>query len=316
MTGVRGIPAIRILRLTGLFIWVLVGFFFIKRIPDSGDLVLVTGALPGTLALVSAVSPDGITIALTLLWLLMVLEVNRTRWLPALLLGLLFTLQRPNWWPVTWVVFLVKQTGWKTWQRWIVIVLPVIGVMLFLALVKTSFIPFNEYNPAFRNGLQINPGVNPMMQLKLVTEDPVFFLHAFVDTWMDIWGSVFRHLIGKFGWGPNYIGWGTTVLLFVAIFWASLANRISLHRLEKVFLLWTGGSIILITSLILYLQWNEVGASYIYGINGRYLLPLLPILMGAMPWKIAPIKQQSLLIAMVLIVSEADLILHVINRYY
>ncbi|HQU54130.1 MAG TPA: hypothetical protein PK643_13965, partial [Saprospiraceae bacterium] len=92
--------------------------------------------------------------------------------------------------------------------------------------------------------------------------------------------------------------------------------RISLHRLEKVFLLWTGGSIILITSLILYLQWNEVGASYIYGINGRYLLPLLPILMGAMPWKIAPIKQQSLLIAMVLIVSEADLILHVINRYY
>ncbi|MCB0602555.1 MAG: DUF2142 domain-containing protein [Saprospiraceae bacterium] len=316
LTGINGLPAIHILRLIGLLIWILAGLYLMKAFPEAGDLPLVTGLLPGTIALVSAITPDSITLVLVLLWLITIFKKTKTNWIPALLLALLFTVQRPNWWPLTWVVFLITGTLWTRWQKWIMVLFPLTGTLLFLMVVQGTFITYNDYNPAFRNGVQLNPGVNPLIQLRLVTHDLMFFLHTLLDTWMDIWGSIFRHLMGKFGWGTNYISWVSTFLLVVTLIWSGITNKIYLHRLEKLFLAWMGVSVIVITSLILYLQWNEVGASYIHGINGRYLLPVLPIFLVAIPWRYAAISKQTMLIGLILLITGIDLIMQVYIRYY
>ena len=314
--GWSGPRVIFLLRITGLILWLMSIFWLMQAVPMGRLLTFVVALLPGTLAVVCSISADVTSLVLVVLWLTLMLRKKavRSEWLVTV--ALLFTLQRPNWWPLTLLILLQPQSVRQTWIKMANILIPLLGTMAYVLMIRHEFITYSNYNPAFRDALQINPGVDPQAQLSYVFHDPQFFLHALFDTWLDIFGPVTRHLVGKFGWGANYVSWyGFAAGLFALILAAS-TNRDRFHRLEKLGFLWIAVAVVLMTSLILYLQWNPVGSTYIHGINGRYLIPILPLLLLAIPWRFHQLPRQNMVVGILMVMALGDLIIQVYVRYY
>jgi len=133
-------------------------------------------------------------------------------------------------------------------------------------------------------------------------------------------GYITEMFIGKFGWLdtrlPNYLYWVYSIAL-IAVFLFDNNYEGRLTTGSRVLLLATFALIFLGTYTTFYIIFTPVGANYISGFQGRYLLPIIGLLFisGYNKHKLFSFKKIYLLLPIWAIGGFTTLVT-VINRYY
>ncbi|MDB5272116.1 MAG: Protein of unknown function rane [Chitinophagaceae bacterium] len=153
-------------------------------------------------------------------------------------------------------------------------------------VIADLYIPYSLYNPAFREGPIMETCIvycaNMQEQLHYIFSQgllylPEVFLHS-MTTAFDMYAEGY---IGTFGWLDTYIPLrfvytAYVVIFFVAVFGGekSVALKWS-NKLILVIVLIASLSLLLLSQL---LTWSCVGTGLVRLIQGRYVIPLFPLL--------------------------------------
>lgn len=122
-------------------------------------------------------------------------------------------------------------------------------------------------------------GIDPQAQFVHLAQDPLKFLRIVARTFYFNGAFLWHSMVGQFGWLtiklPASGYWLIGLAFPLAVVSKQLSSPISIAGIAWVSLL--AACSLLMTSLALYLTWTEVGGYKIEGIQGRYFIPLLPL---------------------------------------
>lgn len=136
-------------------------------------------------------------------------------------------------------------------------------------------------------------------------------------------GSAIASAIGVFGWSEIALpSWAFLLsLLGLIILWAgdekgpdALSRGVGVLVQVALFM-----AIVLASLFFLYLQWSAVGAATIEGFQGRYLLPILPLLFYVSPFSIRLLNtkaRRAVFVVAISVLSSSASLWAVAARYY
>lgn len=156
------------------------------------------------------------------------------------------------------------------------------------AFANRWFIPYDAYHPDFRDSQTLNEGVQPRAQLAGVAAQPLAFLRTAAGSAVKALPSSAAHLVGKFGWEKNYLPAGWIAALWVVLLWAALSTPRFLSNRQRGLLALICLLYVLLFALTMYALWHPVGAPEVGNWQGRYFVPMMPLLLwavGSRAWK-------------------------------
>jgi len=124
-------------------------------------------------------------------------------------------------------------------------------------------------------------------QLQWIAVDPIAFLGVIVASVRELGWLWMTSLIGLLGHGDTWLpGWlhrlAAATVLAVALL--DGGEKSPVRGFARAWALGLGAGGVLVTLCIGYLGWNQVGNPLVLGVQGRYFLPLAPILIPALHW--------------------------------
>jgi uncharacterized membrane protein len=239
---------------------------------------LIVALFPMSLAQVASVSADAMSFGIGFLWIAMVLAiavdkkvgVSRRRIVLLVCLALALSQLRPPYPLLGLLVFLipVKRFGGK------------IAILACSAVIAASLLPAVAWN-ATSAGLYVKPipeqNIEPAAQLKWVVKHPGPFLHRVKQDLKMRGLEYWEQLVGRLGWLnirlPSWIIAGFAAVLAITLFLSPRGSPAPLWW-QRVALAAAilGGALAI--EFMLYLTFNPVGSDFIFGVQGRYLIPL------------------------------------------
>jgi uncharacterized membrane protein len=284
-------------RLFTLFFWIFCMTFIIRLLPFYKWLFTLLALLPMSVFTHMSLSADVMTNLLSFAVIAYSFDlayeqtIFSTRQLLVFTgLGVLLALAKVVYLPLILLFFLIPQK--KFGSQWlyysclfILFSLSLATAILWSIEMKILYTPYSLYNPHFRDGSVmitcLPPCANMQEQLHYILSHGWYVIVAFIETIYNTFKLYSRGIVGTFGWldteiPTGIVVWAYGVLFFTAMF--SGPKEIRKGRRFK-FLLCGCFSIILILILLSQLlTWSCVGSEFIYIIQGRYLVPILPLL--------------------------------------
>ena len=127
--------------------------------------------------------------------------------------------------------------------------------------------------------------IDPVGQLHFIVSHPLHFFILIGSSLREFGYEFWRQTIGVFGWlnlpAPTWILLGVTLSLVVTVC-SSDSRQLHLTAILRLVFLGLAAASLILTAVVVYLAWNRVGASRIEGWQGRYAIPILPLLATAL----------------------------------
>jgi uncharacterized membrane protein len=258
---------------------VILMFFAIKFIPYKKYLFVVVGLIPMLLFQQAMVTIDGVSYALLALFISYVLYLNknstirRKQWLilAAICVGLV--LVKPLIWLFLPLVFILVKKKYAL--RWII----GIGVACIVFFAGLGILSTIKSQAASDSSLPSN--VNSSLQIHNLVTNPTRILRVGWNTYMTTYGDEeVRGVIGIFGPADTlYPLWMFTLYVIVL----GLACFLKLDEKKDVVIAkkWKilAGVIAVVyfgaVNLALYLSYTPINFDIVYGVQGRYFLPIV-----------------------------------------
>jgi hypothetical protein len=167
------------------------------------------------------------------------------------------------------------------WNRYkkIIIEKPIIGIILVaVASLAANF----AYMYLIKNSQW--PGdklINGVYQSKIFVNDPGYFLTTLADTWEAKREFYVQSSLGYFGWlDYKYDLVGNLIVVGILVFFVLKVFK----KVKDPVLDWFGvvmlggmlGGTYVLIHFMFWMYWTNVGSNVIEGVQGRYLLPLMP----------------------------------------
>lgn len=321
-------------RIAAFFSWLFFVYWAIRIIPFHKWTYTLLALLPSSLFINSSLSSDPITngfafffIAYCLFLIFEYKETIKKRQLFILLLfSSLISLNKLFYAPLVLFVFLIPNTHFpsmaKKWMARISIVLVNFGIVLFW-YIKTgqSFIPYDLYDPLYREPLSFAPDVAPKEQMQYILAHPLHFIKLIISSLWEYKMTLVAHSYGKFGWGKNYLPTiiiGTLTLLSIAIGVAEQGKKYQLKNKHRFFFIFIFISSMILICTVLYLVWSPYQHTLIMDIQGRYFFPVLPLLFISLKNKRIKMHQQKLIVFLQIIIvcSLLVAVYSALERFY
>jgi len=220
-------------------------------------LVMTSALLPMSLFLFGSFSPDALTIAVT--FLATTLALAGSPWVIAAAVAL--ALCKPAYLLVPLLVFAARRrTGW--------IALPVViaGAFVSTLFIRTSL--------AF-----LRPGVDDGAQIRFTLHHPLLTLRALGSDLVHHSADRVEQMVGRIGLLTIPI---PTIAIVAALLLLLAVALFAGPRISLAQRLLAGGSAlatIAAVELSQYISWTAVGAPEVEGVQGRYFIPILPLLL-------------------------------------
>lgn len=260
---------------------VLLCLLAIYLIPYHKNFCFVVLMFPMTLELLTSISPDGWTISLVFLYISLVFHIisksyiNKNQIIGLFLISWLIALNKIVYLPLLFLIFLIPASCFKNERnsRYIKSISVITSCLL-------NLIWLNIAKSYLAGGLPA--GVNSQMQLQFIIFHPFQYLNTICLTFLLNFEMYVGEMIGK-SLGALNIPVNSLVwvgFLILVVFLIIIEKRNPLSNLNN--LLISSGLIAVVVILIatsLYIQWTPYQASIIEGIQGRYFIPLLPLLL-------------------------------------
>jgi len=267
-------------RLGNLLTWIVLVGLAIYWLPGRKWALVAVGLLPMALFQASTLNGDVITIGTLTLLLAAILKLRNDRtklstgWMSLLLVvTALMVLSKDIMFLFLPLVLLLRKENFSSpRQAWLlktaVIVVP---LLLFGAWMHASHGVSSDF---------YDNGQNPSDQLHMILHKPLHYVRVLWNTWFFTWGDgITRALVGTFGWADTplaesivTVGYIGLFLLLVGSYEGSYSELLS--RRSKQLLLVLAVLYFLAVSTALYMYYSPVGFNIVYGLQGRYFLPL------------------------------------------
>ena len=291
------VDLIYLARIFSLIGWVILFAMAIKTSPVGKWAFFVAGILPMTLFQASVVSVDSMmfsTLAIFVAYTLYLSKKDKSLSLKDIVVltvfGVAATLSKQVAifiLPVALLLcFNLKQTNKaeskiKINTKNALLIIGLLGVASILMLIWTRF------GGTLNGTANLPTGVVPSEQVKNLIFNPTEFTYALRNTFFLEWGEdVSRSFIGTFGWMDTKMTIPVISMGYVLLFLSLISNRGDDLKQLPIFqkkLIRTGLMLIvalfwLVVTLVLYVYYTPVNFNIIYGLQGRYYLPIILIL--------------------------------------
>lgn len=275
-------------RLANLALWMALVYAALRLAPAHRFTLLLLALMPMSLFEAASLAADCPTNGFAFLLLAVALRLaaapegaptvglKEGLWLclPAMLLGL----TKPSYWALAGLALLVPARRFRsTGQRllWVgaIILLSLLPLLLWTRAVSGLDLP------------PFSPGADPGAQARFILGHPLAY------------GMVLLRTMGHelLGYGVTFIGvlghLDTPLPRFVYVLYPLLVLAVAVFdggpaspvgRWARLILLLTAAAAWVLTLTSAYVGWNTVGSSWVEGVQGRYLIPIMPLVLVAL----------------------------------
>ena len=274
-------------RLFNLVAFLLISFYALKRIPIKKEIVSILYLAPATLSLVSTMSGDAFLNANTLLFIAIVFdnlynqkELNKKDLIMLLFTGTVIGTIKTVYIPILLLPLLLKD---KKWKKCLIILLPVLAGLIWSKLSSNM--------SGLTNG-------DAALQLEFIFKNPLNYLTIFFKTFTN---DVYYYITNLFAGSEMIQGAaevnGFLVIGYTLIFILSFFNdnrEYKINNIVKYVILFIFLLILGAVATTMYIGWTPlydgIGGSNIIGVQSRYFIILVPILIALIPNKFKKIK--------------------------
>lgn len=302
-------------RLTNLFFFAVCVYFAVKRIPRFKELMTLTALLPMTLQQAASYSYDAFINGMAFLFIASLIreyaaegKMSRKDFLWLLIPGALLTPAKAVYSALLFLALLIPTRRFGSGKRkW--------GMTAFAAVICLGMLIAVNFPSLYNRILSASSGYElqssmgySLYTVSFILEHPgetgrIFLntLSSFFPMWM----------IGCIGWAlsglsltiPMEYVYGFALLLIAAVVYRK-PGEAKITVGQRAAFVGCFAVVVLLTMLALFTGWTPVGDSVVQGVQGRYFLPVLPLLCmavsGNFKWKRIRIEKLLLCAAWIL----------------
>ena len=270
-------------RIFNLASWCFITFLAIKIISFGKRLIFLLALAPMALFQAASLSADGVINSLAFLLISIFIKfafdkrksVSKKDIILIFTISIALSLCKQSYFIISLLYLLIpiKKIGDK--KKYYLIFISIVLSNIFVILAWTYF---TKYAICI---LQYRPNVSIKKQLLYILNDPFKYIQIIGKTFYVYWHNYITEWVGQLGWldtalPPDSIKLFILMLIFTALTDSKVDINIDINKKIIIFVTLIL-ELILIVSLI-YLSYNAVGSPYIAGIQGRYFIPLGPLL--------------------------------------
>ncbi|MBC7487904.1 MAG: DUF2142 domain-containing protein [Cytophagaceae bacterium] len=283
-------------RLVTLLFWIVSIYCAIRLMPFYKWAFAMIALLPMSVLINMSISADVVTNALAFLSVAYTCHlaykeptVSTGHFLVLCLLMFLLASAKIVYAPVLIVIFLIPKEKFGTKKQYFnsLLLLGAMGLLTALfwsGIMKSLYIPYSQYNPAYRGDAALIDCANMYEQLDYILTHGLYIIDVFIHSMITSVDMYYRSFIGTFGWLDTYLpSWfivfAYAMIVVVLLLDGNKAIQISLY--QKTILL--SGFLVIVCLILLtqHLTWDCVGSELIFTIQGRYFIPASPLLLFA-----------------------------------
>lgn len=297
-------------RFTNLATYVVLIFFAIKIMPSEKfkSIIMMIGLFPMSLTMAATMSPDSLIIATTILaiayGLHLKFDVKRIRMWDIIKLAVLCmipTICKIVYFPLCLMFLMIPKKKFESHQKRILYYVLMIGIIFVPYLIFNRILALGEIPAAIRT--------NTIEQGLFIISDLVRDVQTAINTMYSELSLYLFELIG--GWNTIKV---ISVILLIMILMVSYSksedgNNYLFTKKDKII----GGIIIALEVLsvigALYLTWTQSKQTVVEGVQGRYFLPTIPLLLIIFGNDLIEVKIKNKKIKYMLILSICFIII-------
>ena len=283
-----------ITRLSNMVFCIVIMYFSIKKIPFGKNILLALSIIPISIEGFATISPDGITIAMCAMFISYVFYVafdknkmcEKKDIILLTIIGAIVSLCKIVYMPLIFLVFIIPKEKFSSKANRIKAISTIVSIGVLLNLIWLGFGSMALLKTNTNTYFDTNESVTLYKVITLLS-NPIEYMQKLFYT---IGININEYFISLFG---GYLEWNEMVKLpivafmtFVLLILTTLVEKNSKVKVEKYQKIIISSIITIITLLIftsLYIQWSGVNLKYIDGVQGRYFLPILPLILIFIP---------------------------------
>mgnify|MGYP003371431515 CR=1 FL=1 len=271
-------------RIVNMIVAMALLYLAIKIIPFGKKLILLPAMIPIAIEGFTSLSPDAMTISMSFLYIAYILHLafgNKEKILVKdkiilLVMSVVIALCKIVYIPLVGLILIIPKEKFKngTNKNKTFNFCIIAGIALVINLIWLGIA--GQYLANFREG-------DSKIQVLLALKNPIKYIQMLLYT-INLSGN--KYLLALFG---AELGWGEFIKLyslvpyaFIAIYiFAIISDQKLKNKFKKYQLIWMTLVVLAVVALIftsLYVQWTYIGSVSIAGVQGRYFLPILPLI--------------------------------------
>jgi uncharacterized membrane protein len=318
-------------RLVTLLFWITALYYAIKMMPFYKWLFTLIALLPMSLLINMSVNADVVTNALAFFSIAYACKlaykesyVTPVHFTVLCLLTILLASAKIVYTPVLVVILLIPKakfvTGKIYWNRLITLAALGLVTSLFWArIMKRLYIPYSQYNPAYRGDASLIDCANMYEQMHYILSHGFYLFQVFIHSLITSVDMYYQGFVGTFGWLDTplpswFIVSAYITIVFVLLIDGNKEVKISLY--QKGILLTGFLMIVFLILLTQHLTWDCVGGHLIVTIQGRYFIPAAPLLFFVFYRNHTPSKALALIVLVFSFISAGVSVNVLYDRYY
>ncbi len=293
--------------------WVVCMFFVIRILPAYRWLITLLILLPTQVYISNSFSADTVTTILSFALLALVLKcalqpeaLSKKDLYLIFFVALLLALAKLVYVLLIILVLVIPSSRFKNNKFRLAFLSSLFLASFVLALawsqVATGFyISYKEYNPGFINEATVNYGSDYQGQKAYILSHAFYFPKVVFNSMFNPEQTYLESYIARFGafndfpmpkWAI-YLGY---FLIFLVIF--TEKNKVYLSAKQKLIIALTLICSLALVLLSQHLTWDNVGSGIVELVQGRYLIPLFPLVFILFPFSDTIIKQDFSFVSM------------------
>lgn len=280
-------------RLFNLALWILLIYLALIIIPTYKWLFLLLALLPMSISQSASLSADVMVNGLSFLLIAIIFNLAFTlkaklgikELIILVIIAVFLTLSKSIYFFLILLYFIIPVIKARTTRSYIIYSIVLI-LCTFITLTLSSLIISHlthQITPIeiFYGDHPTVPKINPDKQIQFVLSDIWGFVKLVIRSFIWHRDMVTKSFIGILGWMnvllyPKYYPFAIFVLIVAALLESK--KEITINLFQKLIMLISFVGIIFIFSFTMYLSWTEVGGEMVTNLQGRYFIPIVPLL--------------------------------------
>lgn len=319
-------------RLISLLFWLVCIYFSIKMLPFYKWLFVLLALLPMSIFTNMSMSADVVTNGIAFLLIAYYLklafsesEISRKQYIYALVLTVFLTSAKFAYAPLIILFLLIPTRNFTSVKKR----LTKVGLLFFISLLTAVFwswtmssiyIDYEGYNPEYVGVSNIAYDSNIGEQVNYILSHGTYIFTVLYDSIISSFSMYSHGYIGTFGWLDSKLPVLLVRLSYIIIFVVSILDgtkSIVLKYRQKLLILCGFIFLFILVFLMQHLAWGAVGSNTISNLQGRYFIPIFPLLFLLFYRnKFNPQNFLKLLISLFSIISLTCSAFIIYDRYY
>ena len=272
--------------------WLMAMFFVIRLIPVGKWLLTFLFLLPMNQYVANSFSADNMTNIAALLFVAVVLRASfrqgpvgkkELAFLALLLIVLAFA--KVVYIGLVLLIWIIPKSRFVNTQQYYMTNLVLMTIALLAAytwssVVTSYYLPYENYNPNFRDGNWLSNCANYDKQKDYILGNALYFPEVIYRSMFEHPMYYFNGFIGIFGNSDVFLTRQLTYIAYFLIIAVALTevNREDIGLKRRLFMFAGAFGSFVFLLLSQHLTWDCVGEGIVDLIQGRYLIPVLPVL--------------------------------------